>query len=230
MGTRLGAVGRQRAKALMPIGGRPLLDLHLDHLTDEGVKRVVINAHHLADQITEHVRGYRGTLEVTVLVEPKLLGTAGAAVNALETLGSDTFVVVYGDVVMSEALVPLLTAHREAGAIATLCVYAHDDTRGKGVVEVDDRGAVRSFAEKDPSRRGPGLVNAGLYVIEASLLSGLPQGRYLDFGMDVFPAALRAGEPLCAHRIPRPVLDIGTPKDLALARADTHARRLVTEE
>jgi NDP-sugar pyrophosphorylase family protein len=148
----------------------------------------------------------------------------------LAPLGSGPFLVIYGDVVMFEPLAPLLTAHREAGAVATLCVYAHHDTRGKGVVEVDDSGAVRSFAEKDPSRTGPGLVNAGLYVIESSLLSGLPSDTFLDFGSDVFPAALRAGKSLCAHRIPRPVLDIGTPNDLALARADARARRLVPEE
>jgi NDP-sugar pyrophosphorylase family protein len=229
-GTRLGALGRECAKPLLPIGGRPLLDLHLAHLEREGVKRVVVNAHHLAHQITEHLRRYQGPLEIRVLPEPELLGTAGGAVNALETLGSGTFLVIYGDVMMSEPLAPLLNAHRKAGAIATLCVYSHHDTRSKGVVEIDERGAVTSFAEKDPSRTGPGLVNAGLYVVEASLLSGLSRGTFLDFGRDVFPAALRTGQHLLAYRIPRPVLDIGTPQDLARARRDLEARHPIFDD
>ncbi len=218
-GTRLGELGRRRPKVLVPIGGRPLLDLHLDHVASEGVERVVINAHHLADQITAHVREHHGSTEVTVLVEPELLGTAGAAINALETLRSDTFFVIYGDVVMFEPLTPLLRAHREAGALATLCVYAYDDVREKGVVEAASDGTITAFAEKDPARIEPGLVNAGLYVVEADLLAGWPKKSFLDFGHDVFPAALNSGQPLHAYRIPRPVLDIGTPRDLARATA-----------
>ena len=74
IGTRPGAVGRQRAKALMPIVVARCWTSTLTTSRTRAYKRVVINAHHLADQITEHVRGYRGTLEVTVLVEPNCSG------------------------------------------------------------------------------------------------------------------------------------------------------------
>jgi NDP-sugar pyrophosphorylase family protein len=216
-GTRLRELGRQRAKVLVEIKGRPLLDQQLDHLAQEGVERVVINAHHLADQISEHVGRYEGPLEITVLVEDTLLGTAGAAINALGALGGRTFFVVYGDVLIFEPLGPVLDAHRRSGALATLCVYQHDNTRGKGVVVVDELERVRSFAEKDPARTGPGLVNAGLYVIDPRLLAPFPGDTFLDFGDDVFPEALRRGERLQVYRIPRPVIDIGTPDDLERA-------------
>lgn len=215
-GTRLGDLGRQIPKALIPIGGRPLLDTHLEHLEREGVERVFINAHHLADQLIEHVTRYSGPIEIDVLVEPTLLGTAGAAVNALEMLG-DTFFVVYGDVVLSEPLAPIVRTHRTSGAVATLAVYERDDTRAKGVVEVDSDGRVTSFIEQDPDRTGPGLVNAGLYVVGRELLAGCPHDTFLDFGHDVFPAALAAGERLQVHLI-SPVIDIGTPEGLASAR------------
>jgi NDP-sugar pyrophosphorylase family protein len=216
-GTRLGGLGQQRAKVLMEIGGRPLLDQQLDHLAREGSRQVVINAHHLADQIIEHVEAYRGPLKIEVLVETMLLGTAGAAVNALPALGNHTFFVVYGDVLIFEPLGPVLDVHTRSGAAATLCVYPYDNTRGKGVVEVDDQDRVTNFVEKDPDRTGPGLVNAGLYVIQASLLAGRPGDTFLDFGDDVFPDALRAGAHLHIYRLPRPVIDIGTPEDLARA-------------
>ncbi|MGA2929516.1 MAG: sugar phosphate nucleotidyltransferase [Solirubrobacteraceae bacterium] len=218
-GTRLGDLGRQRAKVLIEIAGRPLLDLQFDHLAREGVTRVAVNAHHLAEQIAEHIRNYQGALEVTVLVEPTLLGTAGAAVNALAHLAADRLLVVYGDVLIFEPLGPLLATHSTTGAAATLCVYEHRDTRGKGVVEIDADGSVTGFAEKDPERTGPGLVNAGLYVIESSLLAPLPSDTFLDFGHDVFPQALATGHCVHVHTIPRPVLDIGTPDDLARAIA-----------
>ncbi len=217
-GTRLGELGTQTAKVLVPIGERPLLDLHLEHLERQGVRRVVINAHHLAEQITDHIAAYDGPLQIDVLVEAELLGTAGAAINALEALGNRAFIVIYGDVMLFEVLAPVLRAHAEHAPLATLCVYQRQDTSGKGVVDVDERGRVTGFAEKDPARTGPGIVNAGLYVIEPALLAGWPAGQFLDFGHDIFPAALEAGHHLHVHEIAE-VLDIGTPSDLARARA-----------
>ena len=218
-GTRLGELGRESPKALIPIAGRPLLDLHLEHLAREGVRRAVVNAHHLAEQIRDHVSRYAGELQLEVLVEPTLLGTAGAAINALRKLGSDSLLVLYGDVVMFEPLAPLMRAHTQAGALATICVYEHDDTAEKGVVEVDASDRVLRFSEKDRARTGPGLVNAGLYVVQRDALAPFPAETFLDFGHDVFPAMLSAGQRIQAHRIPEPVLDIGTPADLAKARA-----------
>lgn len=218
-GTRLGEFGRRSAKVLVPVGGRPVLDLQLEYLAREGVRRVVINAHHLAEQIIEHVDRYRGPLEIEVSYEPELLGTAGAAVNALGLLGQDRLLVLYGDVLIFEPLGPLLQAHRSSGATATLTVYQHDDLTGKGVIETDDEGRVTSFAEKG-TRSGSGLVNAGLYVVESRLIEGLPRKTFLDFGDDVFPGALRAGLRLHAYLLPDRVIDIGTPGDLARANQE----------
>lgn len=219
-GTRLGELGLQRAKVLVPIDDRPILEHQLEFLAGQGIQRALINAHHLAEQVVEHISGYRGPLELDVLVEESLLGTAGGAINAREALGEGTFLVLYGDVLIFEPLEPLLRTHAESGAIATLCVYEREDTQQKGVVEIDAGGRVTSFVEKDPTRTGPGLVNAGLYVLEPRLLDGFAPGTLLDFGHDVFPAALANGQHLHVHRIPRPVLDIGTPQDLARAKRE----------
>ena len=218
-GTRLEDLGRRCAKVLLPVGGRPVLDRQLEYLAAEGVRRVVINAHHLAEQIVEYVDRYRGPLRVEVSYEPELLGTAGAAVNTLAQLGPSQLLVLYGDVLIFEPLGPLLQAHRNAGATATLTVYHHHDLTAKGVIETDDDGRVTSFAEKG-ARGGSGLVNAGLYVIESRLLDGFPRGQFLDFGDDVFPAALRAGLRLQAYLLPERVLDIGTPDDFARANVE----------
>jgi mannose-1-phosphate guanylyltransferase len=217
-GTRLGDLGRQLPKVLLPIGGRPLLDMHLEHLEREGVERVVINAHHLSDQLSEHLARYHGPIEVEMLFEPTLLGTAGAAVNGLDRLG-ERFVVIYGDVMLFEPLGPILGTHSRSGAVATLAVYPSDNTRAKGVVEVDSSGKVKRFVEQDPARTGPGLVNAGLYVVERELLADRPRHTFLDFGHDVFPAALTEGHHLQTHLI-QPVLDIGTPEALASAQGE----------
>jgi mannose-1-phosphate guanylyltransferase len=215
-GTRLGPLGRQVPKVLLEIGGEPLLLRHLRYLEREGVERVVVNAYHLAEQVRSFVDGYRGALEVVLVVEPDLRGTAGSVRSALPHLGRDPFVVLYGDVLIDEPLGPILAAHRKNGAVATLTVYPASSTVGKGVVEIGDDGRVCGFREKQQERAG--LVNAGLYVLEPGFVAGLSERIPLDFGDEVLPAAVASGEPVFAHRLAAAVIDVGTPEALSVAR------------
>jgi NDP-sugar pyrophosphorylase family protein len=215
-GTRLGDLGRKIPKVLLEVGGEPLLGRHLRYLEREGIRRVVVNAHHLGDDVRRFAGGYRGSLEVRVVAEPVLLGTAGGVRNALPHLGTGPFVVLYGDVLIDVPLGPIVAAHRAARASLTLTVYASGSTVGKGVVDVDGQGRVVAFAEKRTA--GPGLVNAGLYVVERSFVAGLRPGEALDFGHDVLPQAVAGGEQVFAYRLPEPVIDIGTPETLARVR------------
>jgi mannose-1-phosphate guanylyltransferase len=217
-GTRLGDLGRRVAKVLVPIDGRPLLARHLETMEAAGVQRVVVNAHHLASQIEAFIRSYDGQLELVCVVEPTPLGTAGAVRNALEHLGRGPFIVVYGDVVIEDSLLPLLDVHRRLRPIATLGVHEAPSAKGKGVVDTDSDGYVTSFVEKGDRDDGPVLVNSGIYVVETRLVAELPLGRPLDFGHDVLPRALEDGRRIAAHRFVRPVIDIGTPEGLAQAQ------------
>ena len=217
-GTRLGSLGETIAKVLVDVGGEPLLARHLRYLAREGIDRVVINAHHLAEQIEAFVERYRGPLELSCVVEERLLGTAGGVRNALSRLEPGPFVVLYGDVLIDEPLVPVLRTHRESSALATLTVHEADDARGKGAVRVDSRGRITAFLEKGVAERRPALVNSGVYILEAEFAAALPIGMELDFGHDVFPPAIRRGLPIFAHRLTLPVIDVGTPAGLAMAR------------
>jgi NDP-sugar pyrophosphorylase family protein len=220
-GTRLAELDLGVPKALVEIGGEPLLARQLRYLQANGVERVVVNAHHLSEAIESFAAEYRsaGGPELIVLVEPALLGTAGGVRNALAQLGPHAFVVLYGDVLFEEPLEPLVRAHRERGALATLAVYESDSIAGKGVISVDRSGRITGFVERGDFPPGArGLVNAGLYVIEPALVAALAPGLAADFGHDVFPAALARGEHLAVHLLAAPVLDVGTPADLARAR------------
>jgi mannose-1-phosphate guanylyltransferase len=218
LGTRLATLGLTVPKVLVEIGERPLLQHQIDYLAREGIERVVVNAHHRADAIESFAREYTGPVNVTVVTEPTLLGTAGGVRNALPALGNESFFVLYGDVVVDQPLAPIARAHRARGAAATVTVYESDQVEGKGTVVVDDDGWVRRFAEKQALVRAPALVNAGLYLLEPGFLAGLPPGTEADFGHDVFPSAIARGSRLLAYRLPRPVIDVGTPDGLRLAR------------
>jgi NDP-sugar pyrophosphorylase family protein len=217
-GTRLGALGLRIPKALVEIGGEPLLERQLNYLAKTGVERAVVNAHHLAEQIVEFVTRHEHPLEVDVSLEPELLGTAGGVRSALGRFDQESpIIVIYGDTIVAAPLPELLSAHRATGADATIAVNWLEDTQGKGVVEVDEDGRILSFIEKPPAPR-PGLANAGVYVVEPELVELVPEGTYSDFALDLFPAALASGRRLWAKEIDVPADDIGTPEALARAR------------
>jgi mannose-1-phosphate guanylyltransferase len=218
-GTRLGALGRSVPKVLVRVGGRPLLERHLDYLEREGFSRVVLNLHHLADQVTSFVEDYRGPLEISCVAEESLLGTAGGVRNALSLLEPGPFLVLYGDVLVDEPLAPLFEFHAERRAVATLATYEAQITEGKGVVRVKESGRITGFEEKGQPAARPALVNAGVYVLEPALVASLPTGVLVDFGHDVFPTAVELGLPIFSYRIGSAVIDIGTPEGLALAEA-----------
>lgn len=218
-GTRLRSVEPDVAKALVEISGEPLLARQLRYLDRQGISRVVVNAHHLADQVLAYAAEHRGSPELVVVVEEELLGTAGGVRNALPALGEEPFVVLYGDVITDEPLAPLAERHRQSGAAATLAVYESTETDGKGTVMVDDEGIVLGFAEKTAVAGGQtSLINAGLYMLDAGFAQEIDDRSPSDFGHDVFPRALASGRRLTTYLLSRPVLDIGIPATLALAR------------
>src|SRR4051794_3221368 len=196
-GTRLGDLGERQAKALMEIGGEPLLARQLRYLRQHRIDRVIVNGSHLAEQLEEFATEHRGPPELELVIEPEPLGTAGGAVNALPRFKGDPILVLYGDVILTEGIEPLIALHAEHRPVASLGVFHSEDASTKGVVELSG-SRVTAFHEKDPARTS-GWANGGVYVVEPTWLAEwTDQDAPLDFGFDLFPAALGTGRALRA--------------------------------
>src|SRR4051812_18438306 len=143
-GTRLASLGLGVPKILVDVGGEPLLARQLRYLAGEGFERVVVNTHHLADQVEAFAAAHSGRPELVLSAEPELLGTAGGVRNALDLLGDEPFTVLYGDVLVPEPLRPVVAKHRSP---VTITVYESTETEGKGTVDVDADGRVTGFRE-----------------------------------------------------------------------------------
>ena len=94
----------------------------------------------------------------------------------------------------------LLGHHRRTGALATLTVKPVSDPSAYGVVILDRDTRVRGFQEKprrDEARSD--LANCGVYVIEPALLERIPPDTFVDFGQDVWPSLVAAGEQIYAY-------------------------------
>ncbi len=217
--TMLASIFPGTPKILVSIRDEPLLSIQLRYLAREGASRVIMNAHHLAAQVEHYLATSQPPVETTLVVEEKLLGTAGGVRNVLGYLESAPFVVLYGDVLTNLRLTELLDCHLSSGAEATIAVYKTRNTAGKGTVQVARDGQVLSFSEKSTSASSHSLfVNAGVYILEPRFVEeSIARSAYSDFGHDIFPQAVTEGRRLFAYELMGSVIDVGTPEGLATA-------------
>ena len=211
-GTRLRPLTLHKAKAMLPIGGKPLIGHIVELLRAHGVTEIAVNLHHCPEGIRAYLQdGKPFGVRIAYSHESKLMGTAGAA-KLLESFLDETFCVYYGDVFTTADLTVMAQFHRERKALATVAVHRVPDPWAKGVVEWDEgTGRIARFVEKPPRGQEPSdLANAGIYVMEPEVLSTIPAGQFCDFGYDVFPALLAAGEGVLAWPVREYLVDIGS--------------------
>lgn len=102
-GERMRPLTDKTPKPLIPVAGRSMLDRAMDRLGEHGVRNLVINVHHLGEQIAQHV-GSRAH----VVREDRLLDTGGSLKNALPLLGDGPFFVLNGDGLWTDGAIPML--------------------------------------------------------------------------------------------------------------------------
>ena len=108
LGQRMRPLTERIPKPLISIAGTPMIDRMLDHLTEGGIKEVVVNTHHLAEQIIAHLK-FRQMPSVSIIYEKQLLDTGGGVAQALPFLGKKSFLVVNSDIVVLNGGQPVVS-------------------------------------------------------------------------------------------------------------------------
>lgn len=223
LGTRLRTAVADRPKVLAPVSGRPFLSYLLDRLQGAGVQRAVLCVGYLGEMVMDHFgREYcrpdlPGRLEIAYSREEELLGTGGALRLALDESHSETLIVLNGDSCFDTELDAFSAAHLKSGAAASLALARLDDTRRFGRVEVGVNQQIERFEEKGV-KAGPGWINAGVYLIERSLVLEIAVDQVISLERDVFPLWASEGR-LYGHRATGAFLDIGTPESYLRAES-----------
>jgi len=201
LGTRLRPLTDFLPKPMMPIANRPVLHHLLNLLHRHDVNQVGVNLHVAPDTIMDYFGdGSSLDMEIRWSYEEELLGTAGGTKKLEDFWGGETILITSGDGLHDIDVTALLGHHRRTGALATLAVKPVSDPSSYGVLILDRDTRVRGFQEKptrDEARSD--LANCGVYVIEPELLERIPPDTFYDFGEDVWPNLVAAGEEVYAY-------------------------------
>jgi len=219
LGTRLRPLTNFVPKCLIEIAGRPLLDYWFDRLAEARIRDVLINTHHLAEQVRAYIeqKNNQGVFNITETHEPKLLGSAGTIHANRDFLADDSDgVIIYADNLSNVDLASLVRFHRSHNDPITMMLFRAPRPEHCGVAELDATGRVIGFTEK-PKKPKSDLANAGVYVVSASAYREIADMNKLDLAYDVLPAFVgrMRGWVWDGYH-----LDIGTPEALTRARAD----------
>ncbi|MBP9005682.1 MAG: NTP transferase domain-containing protein, partial [Candidatus Marinimicrobia bacterium] len=132
LGKRLRPLTNQKPKALIEVGGRPLLQIAIEYLQMYGFDEIIINVHHHADQIIKYleVNKYLGQNIIISDETDQLLDTGGALKKAAWFFeDSQPFLVYNVDILCNLDLRQFCKHHRESGALATLAVRQRSSER-----------------------------------------------------------------------------------------------------
>jgi mannose-1-phosphate guanylyltransferase len=217
-GTRLRPLTETIPKPLIPLVDRPVLGHVLDHLAAHGVEEALLSSPYLEELFRPFLDRRSGSPSVRWIPEPTALGTGGAVANAAQGL-DEAFFVLNGDILTDLDLTALAAAHRDRNAEATITVAPVEDARPFGLVALDPDGWVTRFEEK-PTEAGPGLVNAGTYVLDPAAVVDVVANRPVSIEREVFPGLIRAGRPVAGHVSDAYWMDLGTPEKYLQATFD----------
>lgn len=213
LGSRLGDLTKQTPKPLLEVGGKPMLEHVLSGLERAGASKVFIAVHYLADQIADFVAGRDSRVDISLVSEPKQLGTAGA-LGLLPQKPEKPILVTNSDVVSSVDFGAVREYHDRHGLDATICVARYDVPVPYGVIRHSPDGLFAGIDEKPVLSN---FIAAGIYCLAPELCNLVHPGRAMDM-----PALLNQARGLGARIGLFPLhedwADIGQPLDLERAR------------
>ncbi|MAD94167.1 MAG: alcohol dehydrogenase [Rhodobacteraceae bacterium] len=214
-GKRLRPLTNDCPKPMLRVGDRPLLEIIIEQSAAAGFQKYYLAVNYLKEQIQDYFcDGARWNVEINYLEEDKPLGTAGA-LNLLPEMPNEPFLVINGDVLTRIDYGRLLRFHQEQAASATLCVRNHATQIPYGVVQMDDL-SVCSLEEKPTLSHH---VNAGIYLLDPTLLALVPKNTFYDMP-DLLMQALHQEKKVSAFPIHEYWLDVGHPHALNRATAE----------
>jgi len=219
-GVRMRPLTLTRSKHMIPVAGKPILGHILDALRQLGIRDILLVVGYKRELVTSHFGdGSDFGLNLQYAVQKKISGTADAVGYAEDFVGSEDFLMLYGDLLMTGgAISSVLEGYRRAGA-PLMAVVPADEPERYGVVKVKD-GMVKALVEKPPKGEAPTeLINAGIYVFDSKifrLIGRTSPSLRKEFELtDSIRLLLENRERISAQPInPENWQDIGRPWDL----------------
>jgi mannose-1-phosphate guanylyltransferase len=214
LGTRLRPLTDTTPKCLVPIKGKPLLDIWCEALLAAGVTKLLINLHYKSEQVQQHLDSSKFSEFAETIYEPSLLGTAGTLLANRKFFDNQDGILLHADNYCETNISELISAHesRPSNCDLTMLAFRTSTPETCGILEVSKNQILQKMYEKSSDDHG-NLANAAFYILSKKLISELKDET--DFSNEVIPKYF--GKTLVVETS-ETFIDIGTPESYAHAQ------------
>lgn len=211
-GARLRPLVLHTPKPIVPLANIPFLFFQIDRIKQADITEIILSLSYQPRKITDIFGdGMKYGVTMRYTHEDLPLGTAGAF-KAASNLIDDTTIVLNGDILTDINLLDVLTYHREKKAEATIAITRVMNPGGYGLIEADKRGRVIRFTEKPAEDDVTGdTINAGIYILEPSVLDRIPTDGPQSLERELFPSMVQENAKVYAYLAQGYWQDIGNP-------------------
>lgn len=223
-GTRLAPYTTEIPKPLVPVGGKPIIEILLTRLKKHGVNEAVICVNHLAHLIAAVLDdGKRLGLNITYSLEDQPLSTV-APLKLIRKL-DDNFLVANGDVLTDLDFKKLYDYHLRTGALLTVATHRRLNKIDYGVIKAGPDRMVTAFEEKPVYDF---TVSMGVYVFSREVLRFVPDSE--PFGFDhLMLKLINEKQRIATYPFDGYWMDIGRPDDYEQAKVDVKSNPELVE-
>lgn len=216
-GTRLLPLTETKPKPILSVAGRPCIWYLIRSMARAGIREVILACGYKPGMMEALGDGSDLGVRIEYSYEDRPMGTAGAMGLVRDRL-DDTFVAANGDVFADLDVAEQIETHLRTGADVTDLLTPVDNPCEYGIACVDDDLRITAFKDKPrPEEVFSNLINAGVYVVQRSVLDLVPEGEFCDFSMDIIPEVIARGGRVQGHRLNGLWMDVGRPHDLLRA-------------
>ena len=215
-GTRLYPLTENTPKPALPVLGMPCLKYLIRSFASAGITEVFLACGYKSDVLREAIGdGSDLGVSITYSDEDTPLGTGGA-MKQLESVLDPVFAAANGDTFIDIDLREQIEEHLRSGAKITIALTQVSNPCEYGIARVMEDGRITEFKDKPkPEEVFSDLINAGIYVVDRSVLAHVPEHEFFDFSKDLVPIITRMGERVQGYRLKGGVWkDVGRPSDL----------------
>jgi UDP-N-acetylglucosamine diphosphorylase / glucose-1-phosphate thymidylyltransferase / UDP-N-acetylgalactosamine diphosphorylase / glucosamine-1-phosphate N-acetyltransferase / galactosamine-1-phosphate N-acetyltransferase len=225
-GVRLWPLTENRSKHMIPVAGKPIVEHVISAIRSAGIRSIVLVTRYRSELVKKHI-GNGSKLGVTVdyVDQPDISGTANAISMAKDQIGSNDFLVAYGDLVVTpRAINCVLDTYRKKGAKPTIGLIPVSRPESYGMAKVSGDLLTEIIEKPSQSQSPSNLANTGIYVLNPTIFDHLQttvrSGRGEFEITDTISSLAKTGTSVAWARIdPSDWQDIGKPWDVLAANA-----------
>ncbi|MHA1791235.1 MAG: bifunctional sugar-1-phosphate nucleotidylyltransferase/acetyltransferase [Promethearchaeota archaeon] len=228
-GKRFYPFSHNKSKHMIPVAGKPLLEHSITELRDAGIKQILLIVGYKKEVLQDYFKdGSKWDVEIRYVTQDfsKGKGTGVAAGFAREFVGSDPFLLTYGDLQYdSSTIKELIDNFNQHSPDALLALLEIEDPSQYGVIELDDDNNVKRIVEKPkPGESDSKLTNIGIYIFTPAIFKAIDETGISPRGeielTDSIQILVDGGKKVKGHDIKKGWWrDIGRASDLLFANA-----------